>query len=87
MFVWTDLLGYIAGFLTTVAFVPQVIRTIKTKDTRSISLKMYIIFSLGVFCWFSYGLVKGDKAIIITNMITALLALIVLVNKIRNDVL
>lgn len=50
-----DLLGYAAAFLTTTAFVPQVIKTLRTLDTRAISLGMYLLFSLGVALWALYG--------------------------------
>jgi MtN3 and saliva related transmembrane protein len=51
----TDLLGYIAAFLTTTSFLPQVIRTLRTGDTRSISFTMYLMLVAGVAAWLAYG--------------------------------
>ncbi len=79
-----EILGYIAATLTTLAFIPQVYRVLKTQDTRAISLTMYGIFSLGVFCWLLYGLYLGKWAIILANALTLVLAATVLTIKIRN---
>src|SRR5687767_3526924 len=51
---WT---GYVAATLTTVAFLPQTIKTIRSRDTRSISLWMYLVFTVGVVFWLVYGIV------------------------------
>lgn len=67
-------LGYIAGCLTTVSFLPQAIQTIKTRETGALSLGMYSLFTSGVFCWLMYGIRLGDYAIIISNAITLCLA-------------
>ena len=80
----TEAIGYVAATLTTVSFLPQAILTIKTRDTSSLSLSMYSIFSLGVFCWLIYGLYIADTAIIAANAITFILAGIILVYKIYN---
>ena len=77
-------LGYLAATLTTASFLPQAILTIKTKDTQSLSLTMYTLFTLGVFCWLVYGIYIADKAIIFSNSITFLLAASILVFKIYN---
>jgi len=77
------LLGYIAAICTTAAFIPQVIHTIKTKSTEDISLFMYLIFLVGVFSWFLYGIYMESLPIILANGITFLLALIVFIEKIR----
>ena len=55
-----DLIGYIAASLTTFSFVPQVLHTIKTRDTSGISLGMYCILVIGIFLWLVYGILKGD---------------------------
>ncbi len=80
----TEAIGYVAATLTTVSFLPQAILTIKTRDTSSLSLSMYSIFTLGVFCWLIYGLYIADTAIIAANAITFILAGIILVYKIYN---
>jgi len=79
----TTILGLMAGSLTTISFVPQVIKTWKFKETKDISLLMYIIFFLGVFLWFSYGIIINNVPIIIANGVSLVLVFIVLMLKIR----
>lgn len=78
----TSIIGLIAGLLTTGAFLPQILKTIKTKDTKSISLSMYIVYVTGVLIWFVYGIMLGEIAIIITNIFSLLFGLIMLIMKI-----
>lgn len=80
----SEIIGYLAATLTTGSFVPQAVLTIKTRDTESLSLGMYGTFTLGVLCWLIYGIHLGDKAIIIANTITLLLAALILSFKIYN---
>jgi len=80
------MIGYLAATLTTASFVPQAILTIRTKDTESLSLGMYSTFTLGVLCWLIYGIYLGDKAIIVANAITLLLAASILFFKIYNSI-
>ena len=75
-------ISYFAATLTTISFIPQAIKTISTKDTTSISLGMYIMFTVGVILWMFYGISTGQAAIVISNAITAVLALIILGFKI-----
>lgn len=77
-----DLIGYLAGMLTTASFLPQAIMTIKTRDTSSLSLGMYSLFTLGVLAWLIYGIQLGDYAIILSNAITLALATAILSVKI-----
>jgi MtN3 and saliva related transmembrane protein len=77
------ILGYLAATCTTFAFIPQVIRTIKTRSTKDISLPMYLIFSFGVLFWFIYGILIEELPIMLANGITLVLAVIVLIQKIR----
>jgi len=79
----SDLLGYAAATMTTIAFVPQAWRTFKTRDVSGISLKMYSVFTAGVAAWLAYGIINKDIPIIAANAITLLLAAAVLVMKIR----
>jgi MtN3 and saliva related transmembrane protein len=79
----TDLIGYIAAFLTTASFLPQAWHTFQTRDVRGISLGMYSAFSIGVACWLIYGLLLGAWPIIIANCITLTLAAAILVMKLR----
>lgn len=80
---WIKIVGYIAAASTTIAFLPQAIQTIKTKDTKSISLGMYILFTFGVLMWLIYGIANTDWPIIIANAITLLLAIVILFYKVR----
>lgn len=78
------LLGLLAGILTTVAFIPQVLQTWRTRHTHDISLATFAIFTAGVLTWLLYGLVIGDWPIIAANAVTFVLAGTILVMKIRN---
>ncbi|MGR9116381.1 MAG: SemiSWEET transporter [Gammaproteobacteria bacterium] len=81
-----DMIGYFAATLTTISFLPQAILTIKTKDTESLSLSMYSMFTIGVLFWLIYGIYRSDSAIIFANAITLLLAASILAFKIYNTV-
>lgn len=78
-------IGYIAGFCTTIAFLPQVVRTYKTRSAKDISLGMYLVFCFGVVMWLFYGFSIHAKAIIIGNFATIILAGCMLVMKILFD--
>jgi MtN3 and saliva related transmembrane protein len=78
----TDIIGGVAGFLTTVAFVPQVLKVYKSKSAKDLSLSMFIIFCTGVSLWLVYGIKKNDIPIIITNFSTLTLATMLLYFKI-----
>ena len=73
----------VAAFLTTASFIPQVIQVIKTKDTSGISLTMYSMFVLGVLLWAIHGFIIQDTAVIFANIITFVLASIVLAYKLK----
>jgi len=73
----------IQGDLVIIAFLPQVIKIWRMKETRDISLWMYLIFTIGVSLWLGYGILIGDYPILIANGATLILALIILVAKIR----
>ena len=78
------IIGFIAAILTTSAFIPQALKTIKTKDTSGISLLMYILFTIGIFGWFIYGLLITDYALILANGIASVFSSTILYYKIRN---
>lgn len=80
-----DLFGFIAALLTTSAFLPQVIKTLREKNTKSLSLPMYLILTSGLLLWLTYGIMINDWALIIANSVTGILALIILVAKIKYD--
>lgn len=83
----TEAIGYAAATLTTVSFVPQAIKVLKDRDTHSLSLGMYSIFTVGVVLWGVYGWIKGDWAIVLANIVTGALSSAILIVKVRNDVL
>jgi MtN3 and saliva related transmembrane protein len=78
-----DFIGTIAAFLTTVAFVPQVLKIWRSRSAKDISLPMYVVFTLGVALWLVYGVMLGAMPIIIANSITLLLSAAVLTMKLR----
>jgi len=77
-----DILGYVAAFITTSSFVPQVIKTVKTKDTSGISILMYSLFFIGIILWLVYGILINSKPIIFANGLTAIFSAIILYYKI-----
>lgn len=77
-------MGLLAACLTTFSFLPQAIKVIKTKDTKGISLAMYSMFVIGVFCWIIYGIQVKDAPLIGANFVTFIFAGIVLIFKIRS---
>jgi MtN3 and saliva related transmembrane protein len=82
----TEMIGALAATLTTIAFVPQAHKVLVYRDTHSLSLGMYLIFTSGVVLWGIYGWLRGDWVIVIANAVTAVLCLAILVMKLRNDV-
>lgn len=84
---FVDYLGFFAASCTTVSFIPQAVKAIRYKDTKSLSLGMYILFTIGISGWLAYGILKEDYAIILANSMTIVLAVAILVTKIRCDVL
>lgn len=77
-------IGSIAAICTTLAFVPQVIQSWRTRDLSGISLPMYTIFTTGVALWLIYGLLNQDWPIIIANAVTVVLAGVVLLLKLQS---
>ena len=78
-----NLIGVLAGTLTTIAFVPQVIRTWQTRRADDLSLGMLIVFNLGVALWEVYGWLAGAMPVIAANAVTLVLSLSILGLKIR----
>ncbi|HPJ13858.1 MAG TPA: SemiSWEET transporter [Spirochaetota bacterium] len=77
------IIGYAAAVLSTVSFVPQVIKTLKTKDTSGISILMYSAFTAGVALWLIFGIMTANMPVTIANVIVLILASMVLAMKIR----
>ncbi len=76
-------IGSIAAVLTTVSFIPQAIVVLKKRQTAGISLGMYVLFTLGVFLWFVYGVLINRFPVYAANFVTLVLASIILVMKVR----
>jgi len=75
--------GMIAGTLTTIAFVPQVLKIYQTKSAKDVSYLMFSIFSTGIVFWLIYGILIRSTPIIAANVVTLALSVIIIVLKIR----
>jgi MtN3 and saliva related transmembrane protein len=80
---WTLLTGLAAGVLTTIAFVPQLLKTWRSRSAEDVSLGMLITFCAGVFFWLLYGLFIRSLPVIAANAVTLVLALSILGLKLR----
>lgn len=76
-------IGFFAAILTTISFLPQVVKVWQTRSAKDVSLVMYLLFSLGVSLWLIYGLLLHSWPIILSNLITLILAGVVLAMKLR----
>ena len=76
-----DIFGYFAAILTTVAFLPQLIKTLKTKKADDVSLTTLIMFITGVLSWIIYGYTISSTPILLANFITFILNLLILISK------
>jgi MtN3 and saliva related transmembrane protein len=79
----TEIIGLIAGLLTTAAFIPQVIKTWRTKSAKDLSLVMFLLYCLGVLLWSIYGLMIDEFPVILWNIITLALASVILYFKLK----
>lgn len=77
------LLGLTAGTLTTISFIPQLVKSLRTKSTQDLSLWMYLIFTTGIFLWFVYGLLRKDIPVIAANAVALVITTSILVIKLR----
>ncbi|HBH61847.1 MAG TPA: hypothetical protein DDX85_08940 [Nitrospiraceae bacterium] len=78
------LIGLLAGACTTLSFLPQVIKTVKMKETRDISLSMYIILAAGILLWIIYGMLIHDLPVVLANSISFALASTIIFLKIKH---
>jgi MtN3 and saliva related transmembrane protein len=81
----TTMLGYFAGFLTTISFLPQLVKTWRTRSASDLSLGMFSVFSVGVICWLVYGFLLQEMPMIFWNAVTLILALIIVIMKLKFD--
>lgn len=80
-----DLIGYLAAACTTLSFLPQLVRVLKLRSARDISLGMFLVFSFGTALWLTYGFSIHSWPVIVANAVTLVLALSILVLKLRYD--
>ena len=78
-----DLIGFAAGTLTTISFLPQVVKVWRTQSAEDLSMGMFTLFGSGVFLWLVYGLAVGSLPVIVANAITFVLAAIIVALKLR----
>ena len=78
-----SIVGYVAGSLTTIAYLAQVLRTLKHKRTKDISLGMYLLLCGGIGLWLVYGILIHSWPVIIANAVTLTLSGAVLAMKIK----
>lgn len=79
------IVGLCAGALCMVSFLPQVVKIIKTRQTKDLSLATFSLFSLGVFLWLVYGVMIKSLPIILTNAIMFVLISVIVFMKIKNS--
>lgn len=77
------IIGLVAGTLTTLSFIPQLIKIVRSKSTHDISLVMYIVFSTGILLWLIYGLLISDVPVIVANAVALFITIAILSLKIR----
>ena len=77
--------GFAAAFCTTTAFVPQLVRVLRLRSARDISLPTFLLFSVGVFLWLLYGIYTGSMPVIASNAVTLVLSVSILILKLRYD--
>ncbi len=77
------ILGLVAATCTTIAFLPQAIKAIRTRHTKDLSLGMYALLTTGIILWLIYGVFKNDLPIILANGVTLVFAAIILFLKIK----
>lgn len=80
---YITVIGLVAGFLTTVSFLPQVIRTWKTKSTKDISFYMFSILTVGIFLWMIYGFLIDSLPVILANAVSLILSAVIMAFKIK----
>lgn len=78
-----QILGLVAGSLTTIAFIPQVIKTWRSRSAKDLSLGMFMIFCTGTALWLSYGIIREDLPVITANAMTLALSAVLIVFKFR----
>lgn len=83
MMSWVTLIGSAAAICSTVSYLPQVIRTWRTRSTHDISLGMFAVMVLATALWLIYGIALDDGAIIASNVLCLVLSGTILFFKLR----
>lgn len=81
----TEAMGLVAGLLTTIAYLPQVVKVWVGRSARDVSLGMFVIMNIGIALWLVYGIAIDSLALILANSVTLLLTLAVLIGKVKFD--
>lgn len=79
-----EIIGSVAAILTTAAYIPQTYKVLSTRQTGDLSLGMYLMITTGIFGWFLYGLLIDSPSVIWANGASFIMALIILVMKIKH---
>jgi MtN3 and saliva related transmembrane protein len=82
---WMAGIGYVAGLCTTFSLVPQVLRIVRLRSARDVSIEMYLLFSLGTLLWLGYALALHSWPMIVWNVISFLLGATIVMLKLRFD--
>lgn len=80
-----NFIGYIAATCTTLSFLPQLVRVLRLRSARDISLSMFLVFSVGTVLWLTYGLLAHSKPVTAANAVTLALSVSILILKLRFD--
>ncbi len=80
-----ELIGFAAASLTTAAFVPQLVKVLRLRSARDISLGTFLMFSVGVLLWLVYGIFTRSRPVIASNMLTLMLSVSILMLKLKYD--
>ena len=83
MLYYAETIGYIATTLSVISFIPQAIKSWKTRSTKDVSLQMYVIFTISQLLWLVYGILINSWPLIIANAIIFTLSLSILLMKIK----
>lgn len=78
-----DAIGYVAGVLTTIAFLPQALKMYNSKSGKDVSARMLLLFSVGLILWLIYGIMIGSLPVILANIVTLILSGAIITLKIR----
>lgn len=80
---YIDIIGIVAGTCTSMSFIPQIVKILRTKQVRDISLRMYIVLTSGISLWLVYGILIKEFPIILANGAALVLCTTVIIAKIR----